>query len=49
VLNRRSAWLEQVSLSAKVLLDLSLVLVYGVCISKVDTTKQVEAARDLEF
>ena len=36
------------SLSAKVLLDLYLVLVYKVCISKVDKIKQAEAARDLE-
>jgi hypothetical protein len=48
VLNRRSAWLEQVSLSAKVLPDLYPVLVHGVRISKVDTTKQAEAARELE-
>jgi hypothetical protein len=49
VLNRRSAWLEQVSLSVKVLPDLYPVLVYGVHISRVDTTKQTEAARDLEL
>jgi hypothetical protein len=48
VLNRQSAWLEQMSLSAKVLPDLYPVLVHRVCISKVDTTKKAEAARDLE-
>ena len=48
MLNRQSAWLEQVSPSAKVLPDLYLVLVHRVRISKVDTTKQVEAAKDLE-
>jgi hypothetical protein len=49
VLNRRSAWLEQVSTSAKVLPGLYPVLVHGVRISKVDTTKQAEAAKELEF
>jgi hypothetical protein len=49
VLNRRSAWLEQVAPSVKVLLDLYPVLVYRVCVSRVDTTKQAEAARDLEL
>ena len=49
MLNRRSAWLEQVSPSTKVLPDLYPVLVHGVRISKVDTTKQAEAAKDLEF
>lgn len=49
MLNQQSAWLEQVSLSAKVLLDLYLVLVHRVCISKVDTTKQAEAAKELEL
>jgi hypothetical protein len=49
VLNRRSAWLEQVAPSTKVLPDLYPVLVHGVRISKVDTTKQAEAAKDLEF
>jgi len=38
-----------VSLSTKVLLDLYLVLVHKVRISKVDTTKQAKAAKDLEF
>jgi hypothetical protein len=49
VLNRRSAWLEQVAPSVKVLPDLYPVLVHGVCVSRVDTTKQAEAARDLEL
>ena len=49
VLNRRSAWLEQVASSTKVLLDLYPVLVHGVRISRVDTIKQAEAAKDLEF
>jgi hypothetical protein len=49
VLNWQSAWLEQVALSVKVLPDLYPVLVYRVCVSRVDTTKQAEAARDLEL
>jgi hypothetical protein len=49
VLNQRSAWLEQVALSVKVLLDLYSVLVYRICVSKVDTTKQTETAKDLEL
>jgi hypothetical protein len=49
VLNQRSAWLEQVALSVKVLSDLYPVLVYRVCISRVDTTKQTETAKDLEL
>jgi hypothetical protein len=49
VLNQQSAWLEQVALSVKVLPDLYLVLVYRVCINKVNTTNQTEAAKDLEL
>jgi hypothetical protein len=49
VLNWQSAWLEQVASSAKVLSDLYPVFVYRVCVSRVDTTKQAETARDLEL
>jgi hypothetical protein len=49
VLNRWSAWLEQVAPSVKVFPDLYPVLVHRVCISRVDTTKQTEAAKDLEL
>jgi hypothetical protein len=49
VLNRQSAWLEQMALSVKVLLDLYPVLVYRVCINKVNTTNQTETAKDLEL
>jgi hypothetical protein len=48
VLNRRMAWLEQIAPSAKVLPDLYPVLVHGVRVSRVDPTKQAEAARDPE-
>jgi hypothetical protein len=49
VLAWRSAWLEQVALSVKILSDLYPVLVHGVRISNVKTTDQAAAARDLEF
>lgn len=48
-LSRQSAWVTQVSASAKILPDLYPVLVHGVRLSKVDTTKQSAAARDLEY
>jgi hypothetical protein len=45
----QEAWLGHVAGSAKVLPDLFPVLVHGVRLNQVDTTKQAKAARDLEF
>lgn len=47
-LGQERAWLSQVAGSAQVLPDLFPVLVHGVRLSQVNTTKQAKAARELE-